>query len=126
MTTIAHMLIRIAGPIMIILGVLIWTGNFDSIIPLHRLIGFVLVAALWTLAWLAYESGVSPGLVVFAFLWGVLAPVLGLVQERLLTGGAHWVIQVAHLLVGLGLIGLGERLAPLIKGRRTSLAAPAS
>jgi hypothetical protein len=115
--TIAHMLVRVTGLIMIILGVFIWTGNADSLIPLHRLLGFVLVLSLWTLAYIAFRSGVAPGLAVVAFLWGILAPVLGLTQENILTGNAHWVVQILHLLVGLVAIALGERLAMLIKGR---------
>lgn len=115
--TIAHMLVRFTGLIMIILGIFIWTGNADSIIPLHRLLGFVLVLSLWTLAYQAYRFGVNPGLAGLAFLWGFVAPVLGLTQENILTGNAHWVIQIVHLLVGLIAIGLGERLAMLIKER---------
>jgi hypothetical protein len=116
-TTIAQMLIRISGLILIILGIFIWTGNADSIIPLHRFLGFVLVLALWTLAYIASQSGVNPSLAALAFLWGILAPVLGLTQDHLLTGNAHWVIQIVHLLVGLVAIALGERLAMLIKRR---------
>jgi hypothetical protein len=117
-TTIAQITIRILGTIMIVLGVLIWTGNFDSLIALHRLFGFVLVIALWTLAYLAYTSGANQRLAIVAFLWGLLAPILGLTQENILTGNGHWVIQILHLLIGLGIIGLGERLAMLIEARR--------
>jgi hypothetical protein len=50
------------------------------------------------------------GFVAFASLWGLLVVVLGLTQGRLLTGDVHWVIQVLHLLVGLGAIGQAEGL----------------
>ena len=124
--TIAQMTIRILGTIMIVLGVLIWTGHFDSLIALHRLFGFVLVIALWTLAYLVYTSGANQGPAIAAFLWGLLAPILGLTQENILTGNGHWVIQILHLLIGLGLIGLGERLGMLIKASRPSTAPAAS
>jgi len=44
-------------------------------------------------------------------------PVLGLAQDRLLPGSAHWLIQVLHLLVGLAAIGQGEALAARILRR---------
>lgn len=110
-TTVALMVLRFTGVIQIILGVLFWTGNNLSMVPVHMLLGFVLVLALWALAGLAAGAGVQPGFVAVGLLWGILVPVLGLNQQRLLLGDWHWVVQVAHLLVGLVAIGLGEGLA---------------
>jgi hypothetical protein len=55
--------------------------------------------------------------------WGLIAPILGLTQANILTGNFHWVIQVIHLLIGIGAMGWGERLAIAIKAR-TPVAAP--
>lgn len=110
-TTIALMVLRFTGLAQIVLGLLFWTGNSLSLIPVHMLLGFVLVISLWSLAGLAAGAGAHPGIVVLALLWGVLVPVLGLTQQRLLPGDLHWLVQVLHLLVGLTAIGLGERLA---------------
>lgn len=114
-TTIANMFIRIAGVIMIVLGLLFWTDNAQFLIPLHMTIGLLIVLALWTLAIIAAISGVNPGLVALAAVWSLVMPALGLTQERLLPGGAHWLIQVLHLLVGIGALALGEQLASRIK-----------
>lgn len=114
-TTIANMFIRIAGVIMIVLGLLFWTDNAQFLIPLHMTIGLLIVLALWTLAIIAAISGVNPGLVALAAVWSLVMPALGLTQERLLPGGAHWLIQVLHLLVGIGALALGEQLANRIK-----------
>lgn len=114
-TTIANMFIRIAGVIMIVLGLLFWTDNAQFLIPLHMTIGLLIVLALWTLAIIAAISGVNPGLVALAAVWSLVMPALGLTQERLLPGGAHWLIQVLHLLVGIGALALGEQLARRIK-----------
>ena len=117
--TIAQMTIRVAFVVLIVLGVLFWTGRADSLIPLHQLLGFVLVLSLWTLAILAARSGVPMGLVVIAFLWGLLLPVFGLTQTRILPGSFHWIVQVLHLLVGLAAVGQAENLARRIhKGQR--------
>jgi hypothetical protein len=117
-TTVARMLVRVIGVIVIILGVLFWTGNALTLIPLHMLLGFVLVLSLWVLAVLAARAGVQPGFVALAIVWGLIVPILGLTQTQLLPGAAHWVIQVLHLLVGLGAIGQAEGLAARIKSRR--------
>lgn len=69
-TTIAHTLVRLAGLSAIVLGVLFWTGNAQVLIPVHMLIGLVLVLSLWTLAFLAAQAGVNRGFVALAVVWG--------------------------------------------------------
>jgi hypothetical protein len=108
---VARWLVRVAGLVQILLGALFWTGNAVTLVPLHILVGLLLVVGLWTLAFFAARAGVEPGFVIVVVLWGLLLPVFGLYQDRLLTGDAHWVIRVLHLLVGLAAIGQGEGLA---------------
>lgn len=122
--TIAQMTVRVCGVVLVVLGVLIWTGHFDQVIGVHKFFGIVLVLGLWTMAFLGARAGLPIGLVVVAFAWGLVAPVLGLTQENILTGAWHWVIQIIHLLIGLGAIGLSERLAMMIKSG-TATARPA-
>jgi hypothetical protein len=109
--TVVHMTLRVSGLLLILLGLGIWTGRADQVIPVHEVIGFVLVLSLWTLAFIAARAGVAMGWVALAVVWGLIAPILGLTQEHLLTGDWHWTIQVLHLLIGLGAIGQGESLA---------------
>ena len=115
---ILQILVRLSGAIQIILGVLFWTGNALSLLPVHIFFGSVLVLSLWTLAILAARAGVQPGLVALALVWGLVLPILGLTQGRLLVGPEHWVIQVVHLLLGIGAIGQAESLARRIKQAR--------
>jgi hypothetical protein len=82
------------------------------------LLGITIVLALWTLAALGAVARVSLGMVALAFVWGLITPILGLTQTRLLPGSAHWLIQALHLLVGLGAIGLAEALARQVKRRQ--------
>jgi hypothetical protein len=108
---VAQNLVRFCGVAELGLGLLFWSDHLQSLIVVHIVVGLVLVLALWTLAVLAALSRSSPfGQVVFAAVWGLLLPVFGLTQDQLLTGGAHWVVQVLHLLAGLIAIGLGEGL----------------
>ena len=109
--TIAQMTVRVSGLLLILLGLAIWTGRADRVVPIHELLGFVLVLALWTLSFFAARAGVPMRWVVLAVAWGLAAPILGLTQQNLVTGDWHWTIQVLHLLIGVGAIGQGENLA---------------
>jgi hypothetical protein len=60
---------------------------------------------------------VNVGLVAVALIWGLIVPILGVTQTRLLPGPAHWLIQTLHLLVGLVAIGLAGRLVSAIRRR---------
>ena len=108
------------GLTLITLGILFWTGNADTLIPVHELLGIALVLALWTLAALAAIAGVNPPLIALAAVWGLVVPILGLAQERLVPGDLHWLIQVLHLLVGMTAIALANILAMRITSRASS------
>jgi hypothetical protein len=121
--TVAQWLVRITGLIQIVLGLLFWTGNQLTLVPVHIVVGLILVLSLWTLALIGARAGAEPGLVVVAFAWGLLLPIFGLTQSQILTGSAHWLIQVLHLLVGLAAIGQGEALGMRIKRSAATAAA---
>jgi hypothetical protein len=114
-TTIIQMVLRVLGLVMIVLGLLFWTGNALNLIGLHMLLGITVVLLLWVLAIMAARSGVSLGLVALSIAWGLIVVALGITQNRLLPGDFHWVIKVLHLLVGIAALGIAERLAGSIK-----------
>jgi hypothetical protein len=121
-TTTAQMLVRAVAVVQLVLGGLFWTGNALDLVPLHQTLGFLLVFGLWTLAALAARAGVRPPLVALAAVWGLIVPILGLTQTNLLVGSTHWLIEVLHLLVGLGAIGMAEGLAARVKERLAPVA----
>lgn len=123
-STVAHWTIRVTGLIQIVLGLFIWTGKADGLIAIHILSGSLLILSLWTLAAVAWRAGIAPTLVLVAVVWGLIVPVLGLTQTGILTGNGHWVIQVIHLLVGLGAIGQGEGLYVRIRQARQDKGLP--
>jgi hypothetical protein len=114
--------IRVLWVVQLVLGIVFWTGNALGLVDLHQFIGILLVLGLWTQAALAARAGVPGGLVAAAAVWGLLVLIVGLSQTNLLTGGAHWIIQVIHLLLGIGLIGLAENLATRAKARLATVA----
>ena len=69
-----------------------------------------------------FRRGAPVGLAVLAVIWSIGMPIFGLRQVDILTGSAHVVIQVLHLLVGLSAVGLVEGLARA-PGRRAARAA---
>jgi hypothetical protein len=120
--TALHRAIPAVGVVQLGLGLLFWTGNALALVDLHELLGMLLVLGLWTLAALALRAGVPAGPVAVAAVWGLVVPIVGFTQRELLPGSAHWVIQVIHLLLGIGLIGLAENLATRAKARLAPVA----
>ena len=52
----------ITGLIEILLGLAFWTNNGLSLVPVHMLVGLILVITLWVLAVLAARTGPAWGL----------------------------------------------------------------
>ena len=103
--------IRVCAIVQLTLGSLFWTGNASTLIPLHMLTGLVLVLGLWTQAALGARAGLGIGLLGLALGWGAIVVDVGLTQDSLLPGDAHWLIQVLHVLIGLAAVGLAESIA---------------
>jgi len=117
-----QMFVRVAGVVQLLLGLAFWTGHLLSLVDLHMLNGILLVLALWTQAALAHRAGVPGRRVAGAFIWGLIVVALGLTQTALLTGSLHWVIEVLHLLLGIGLLDLADTLATRAKARLAPVA----
>ncbi len=113
--TAASMLIRITGLIQIVSGVIFWTGNALNLTTFHIVIGIILVLSLWFLAILAAQSGMPMGLPALALVWGAALAIVGYTQQNILPGPSHVWIQIIHLLLGVGAVGLGEALAGRLK-----------
>jgi len=103
--------VRVTGAIQLVLGLVIWTGRADGLILLHILDGLVFVVALLAMTWFAARAGASRGLVAVTVVWALVLPVYGIVQAQLVPGSGHVIIDLVHLLLGLGAIGQGEALA---------------
>jgi hypothetical protein len=116
----AQWTVRIAGLISLLLGILLWIGGGAGIYPLHMLVGVILVGGLWTLAGLGLRAGAGPALPAVAVGWGILTVLFGLNQATILPGDPHVIVEVAHLMVGLAAIGIGEALGARIARVRAS------
>ena len=109
-------LLRLCGSAALLLGLAFWLGYGRSLTWLHIRLGTAVVVLLVAIAGLAWRAA-GVRLVALAVGWGVLVWFLGMRQGRTLPGSFHWVVEVAHLVVGIGAIALGERLAAAVKVR---------
>lgn len=108
---VAIMVLRVCALVAIVLGVLFWTGNADQLRGIHILVGLLLVFSLWAIAFDGMRGPGGVGRLVGALVVGAALVVVGLTQENVLVGGAHWVIQVIHVALALAAIGMGEAFA---------------
>lgn len=113
-----QMVVRVAWLVQLVLGLLFWSGNQLALVPVHMLIGLLIVLGLWTQTVLGARAGAPLPLVVAGALWGLVVPVFGVLQGGLLPGGAHWIVQAVHLLFGIVAIALAETLSARVVGRR--------
>jgi hypothetical protein len=119
--SVLQMIVRITGVLQIVLGVVFWTGNAGSLVMVHILSGMILVFALWGLGILSIQARASVPVALVAFVWGLLTIGLGMSQDQIFIGPSHWIVQVLHLLIGIGAIGLSERLgAGILRGQITA------
>ncbi|GCE27163.1 hypothetical protein KDA_26470 [Dictyobacter alpinus] len=113
------MALRICVVLALIVGILLWANLIpDGIVMIHMLLGLLAMIALWLLAFgiATAAKGRNMGLAIGAFVLGLLLPIVGLGQLSWLSlGSSHIVIQIIHLLIGLGAIGVGEMIAARYK-----------
>lgn len=117
--TISHMLVRITGVLLLLLGLLIWTEpNAGQFVPIHMLLGVVLVISVWVMSGVSLRAGAPVGFAGGLAVLGLLVLWLGLQQRSLMPGSSHWVIQVIHLLLGLAAVGVAEALGGRLRRAR--------
>jgi hypothetical protein len=113
--TIAQMLVRISGVLLLILGLLIWAEGMFGLIPLHMLLGLVFVISVWVLAFVSFRMGAPLGLTSGVALIGLLVLILGMTQTSLLPGPNHYLIQILHLLLGMAAVAMAEVLGGRVR-----------
>jgi hypothetical protein len=99
------------------LGLLLWITGF-SIVGFHITFGVTGVLGLLTLGLVAFLTSGMRTLGVVSVLYAFFVPAFGLTQITILMGGLHWLIQVAHLLVGIGAMVLAQQIDKRYQRRR--------
>lgn len=96
---------RVTGVGALVLGLSFWIAQID-LISIHMLLGISLALSMIVLGVIMlFMRGVRLSGAA-AIVYALILPAFGLTQSRLLIGDLHWLIQTAHLLVGLGALAL--------------------
>lgn len=103
--------VRVGGLVALVLGLVIWIlpGAADGIRPLHTLAGVIITVGLLVLSLAGFRGG-KPALPLAGIVLAVILPAFGMTQSTLLVDGPHFLVQIAHLAVGIVAIGIGEAL----------------
>ena len=113
-----QMVVRITGMIQLLLGLVVWTGKIEMLVLVHILVGSILTLALLMLTYRAFQAGVNRKFVLLAAVWIVILPIWGLAQDKILPDSYLLLMQILHVLCGLGAIGIGEMLG--VQSRKQS------
>ena len=114
------MLARLLGVVQVVMGFGIWLGMSPATVSIHSTLGALFVALLWAIGLIALVELPRRSGAVFTLLWGGLVLWLGRAQAILFVGSGHWIIRVAHLVVGLAALGLVEALGVATKRHRVA------
>jgi hypothetical protein len=96
---------RIVGVSTLLLGLTFWVTNINSA-PIHMLFGITFALSFLLLSIIMQFTQGMRLLGTVGIIYALILPVFGITQVNLLLGDWHWLIQVAHLLVGLGALTL--------------------
>lgn len=113
-TGITLWIIRAAVIVQLGLGILFWTGHAITYIPVHIVVGSLLVLGLWTVAVIALVGRVRRGLAAFELVWALAMAGFGVQQATFLVGPLHWIIRVVHLLMAFSAVAVAGTLGKTI------------
>jgi hypothetical protein len=113
--TIIQNAVRLLGVILIVLGILFWTGHSFKLVPLHMRLGEAFCGLLCLAAIVGFIARLNPVLPIIAIFWAVLVVAFAFNMGALLPSPAHELIRVLHFLAGLIAIGLSESLTARIR-----------
>lgn len=92
----------------LLLGLAFWLFHID-LINIHMLFGLIVTLSLLGLGIAMLFSRGLRLLGIISIIYAPILPIFGMTQSGLLIGDLHWLIRIAHMLVGIGalvLIGL--------------------
>ena len=95
----------VAGLGALTLGLLDWIANV-SFISIHIVFGLTVALSLLILGIVGVFTKGMRLLGAIGIVYALIVTAFGLTQTTLLVDSLHWLIQAAHLLVGLGAVAL--------------------
>ena len=113
----------IAGLVALVLGLLYWFAG-AGVIGIHMIMGLIVTIGLLIFSILALLTSGMRGLGAVGLVYALIVPVFGVTQSSMLVGDLHWIIRIAHLLVGLGAMGLMGNIGARYMRRKQGVAQP--
>src|SRR5581483_5368179 len=113
----------VAGLGALTLGLLFWIANID-LLNIHMLLGLIVALSLLVMSIIAVSTSGMRIWGIVGILYAVIVPIFGLRQATLLIGDLHWIIQVLHMLVGIGAIVLTGIMGTRYLARKQAKASP--
>lgn len=89
----------------LLLGLAFWLFQIN-LISVHMLFGLIVTLSLLGLGITMLFSRGLRLLGIISIIYAPILPIFGMTQDRLLIGDLHWLIRVAHMLVGIGALAL--------------------
>ncbi|MDE3152161.1 MAG: hypothetical protein KGL93_07930 [Gemmatimonadota bacterium] len=115
-----QMLLRLFVLVLLVLGVMLWMGR-TTLMPAHIGLGFLFALLVLIQGVLGGVARAGWGLAALAIVWAICLPAIGFGQLSWMPGNAHWIVRVVHLVFGLGVMPVVERI-----GKRALTQTPAA
>jgi hypothetical protein len=89
----------------LLLGLAFWLFQIN-LLNVHMLFGFIVTLSLLGLGIAMLFSRGLRLLGIISIIYAPILPIFGMTQDGLLIGDLHWLIRIAHMLVGIGALVL--------------------
>jgi hypothetical protein len=120
--TVAKVLCVLLGSVMLLLGADVWRGAGPGIARAHIIVGLIFAIILGVMA-AALAARRQSQFGYALLLLAVVMVVFGIIHPLILPGSHHWIVRVAHLLIGATAIATGYRFAARLDDRLSPEAA---
>src|SRR6266516_4403578 len=108
-TRLLQIIASVGGVIALTLVLATYT-NAD-LITIHMLFGLLVSLALLVQAILAASTSGLRRLGIISMVYALIVPIFGVTQQMIWVGNWHWLVEAAHLFVGVGAIALVGTIA---------------
>jgi hypothetical protein len=115
----------IVGLVALALGLAFWIAQLDFI-SFHMLSGLLVTLTLLVMSILALSTRGMRIWGMVGIVYALIVPIFGMTQSGILVGDLHWLIQAAHMLVGIGAVALTSRMGARYVALKHTTAKPSA
>ena len=126
---------RLALMVTLVLGLLYWIAHIPALgmlltllaqihyTSIHEGFGFIGTLFLLVLSLMVVRNRGVRWLALLGVLYTLLLPAFGLIQAQILAGNLHWLVQIVHLVLGIGAMYLALTIEkrsqqPVLSGQK--------